>query len=192
MVEYGAMCNLSGGIDSTFAAYKWLKENPHRMLLIHHVILQKRSGRANRWLREWTAVQNVLEWFKSQGLTNFDLVKTEIDSLESSPVVNDMVPVSFATVLVLSAHKGVPLIVSANMDDMALKTYPKRAGRRKKLYSIYLPDLEYLYPIKFMRRSEILDEIPLELAKLCYWCQDNSAPVIPCGVCAPCRSTRLK
>src|SRR5690554_5062689 len=63
------LLHLSGGQDSTYVAWKWLKDNPDEVLLIHHINLL--SGGENRMAQENRAVRNILEFLRSEGLYNF-------------------------------------------------------------------------------------------------------------------------
>ena len=50
----------SGGLDSTTALYKLLKETKHN-IFVHHIILKDRS---NRWKHELQACKNIVSYLK--------------------------------------------------------------------------------------------------------------------------------
>src|SRR5690606_30743001 len=112
------LLHLSGGQDSTYVAWKWLKDHPNEVLLIHHINLYHRKE--NRLTYENEAVHNVLKWLKANSLSNFvyyesdfsygNLPRISIKDIQICTVFSSIIlrTPSFRSIktLLLSWHKG--------------------------------------------------------------------------------------
>src|SRR6266498_3133831 len=70
--QHTVISNLSGGIDSVYGTYKLLLEGEY--VLIHHCHLTSRT----RMRYESDVTAKVLEYFRSQGLTNFEYIDSAV------------------------------------------------------------------------------------------------------------------
>lgn len=182
------LLHLSGGQDSTYVAYKWLKEHPNETLLLHHVNLKHRAE--NRLIVEKYAVQNILKYFKKIGLDNFIYKESSFDygdlprisikdiqivSLFSSVILKTPKYKSIDTLL-LSWHKG-----EVDREDI------KKGFRVKKMLEALEVDrnIKLSFPIEFMTRKEMFEDTPKELTKYMWSCRKprNGSH---CGVCKTC------
>lgn len=64
--------NFSGGVDSTYYLWRFLKENPDKKIVVHHCLFLKRRRELEK-----EATDNILKEFQKMGLTNFEYVETE-------------------------------------------------------------------------------------------------------------------
>lgn len=181
------MVNISGGVDSVYAALKAL-ENGEKLLL-HHCVLKSRT---NRWQQEKKAVQHAMAYYRQRGLNDFVYVETGFDYGKIQYLIYDVELIGFLTGLVLrnprydSVKK---VIVSVNKDDPSGRDLnaPRRTvsntlattllGERK---------IEFVYPHINMTKKEMLKATPKDLLEKLWWCRTPKGNN-PCGNCRPCR-----
>lgn len=181
------MVNISGGVDSVYAALKALESGEH--LLLHHCILKSRT---NRWQQEKRAVQHALSYYKQRGLDSFVYVETSFDYGKINYLIYDVELIGFLTGLVLrnprygSVKK---VIISVNKDDPSGRD--RNAPRRvisNSLATTLLGDkkVEFVYPHIDMTKSDMLKDTPKELLEKLWWCRTPRGNN-PCTTCRPCR-----
>lgn len=181
------MVNISGGVDSVYAALKALESG--QSLLLHHCVLKSRT---NRWEQEKKAVQHALAYYRNRGLENFIYVETGFDYGKISYLIYDVELIGFLTGLVLRnpRYNSVKkVIISVNKDDPSGRD--RNAPRRvtsNALATTLLGDrkVEFVYPHVDMTKKDMLKDTPKELLEKLWWCRtpkNNNA----CGTCRPCR-----
>lgn len=188
MKHYHLLINLSGGLDSTYTTWEWLKNNPNKRLLLHYCKLQNYQ---NRSLLEATAVMNIVEWFHRNGFNNFDIIHTSIDLVSLGQGLNDIEVIGFMNAALLRAnrYKVDEIAITASAQDYTQPTYSIRAESRFKLIELlakYAP--KYIFPIKEKTRRIMIERIPKDLMSLVWFCRAPKVDV-PCGVCKTCRWT---
>ena len=70
------LLNFSGGIDSAYCLYRYLKDDPRETLLVHHLNLINKEGRAPH---EKQAVKSILDWCVKNGIANFKYIESAFD-----------------------------------------------------------------------------------------------------------------
>lgn len=185
-----ALHNLSGGLDSTFVAWKWLCEHPER-LLIHHCHLKTRQ---NRYPNEAEAVNRILDWLREHGLGHFDFVETTFDYGTSRSGVYDIEIIGFMTAVIVRGKRNKDIdtvLVSASANDMKLRNIAVRQERREALIRLMNPDrrLSFAWPIKTLSREDMVRDMPTDLFDLTWSCR-RPKDGKPCGKCHTCRGLR--
>lgn len=184
------LINFSGGMDSAYVLYKYLKENPEEKFLVHHINL--RHYKEDRMNRESIAVSNILYWLKSQGLDNFDYYESHFDYGGLPEIsVKDIQIVAFFNGIILKTPKWSKInkiIISWHKGEVYDGAEDKKGLKVKSILRSLgvnpLPVLEY--PIESLSRLDIVSLMPVELLHLASSCrrptsEDN------CGKCIPCK-----
>lgn len=194
------LINLSGGVDSAYALWKFLKTG--QVPLVFHCKLGNEFGpQAVRRRREyeWESVQNIISWCKSQGLPEFEFVFNEFDYGSVGWCVNDIEIIGFMNGILLRQTAAYNLrdkdysniskiIVSSNVGDVGSIGYEHRSKLRKDITQLVaMRPIEFVSPMKDMQKLDILLECPQELIDLCYWCRVPWGDNKVCGVCDPCK-----
>lgn len=180
------MINISGGVDSVYAAYDTL--NSGRSVLLHHCVLKSRT---NRWSQERKAVDHALKYFVRKGLDNFSYLETSFDYGKISYLIYDVELIGFLTGLVLRnpKYKSVnEVLVSINSDDPSAKdpNTPRRVKANLLTDTVMDRKIQFTYPYIEISKRDMLKNIPKDLLAGLWWCR---TPVggNKCGRCRPCR-----
>lgn len=92
---------------------------------------------------------------------------------------------------IIRARKAInQVVISANKEDLAQPpSYARRSGVRFAVLQAIVPSrsLEFLWPIANLTKRDIIDLMPPELFKLCWYCRNPRPDESPCGKCQPCR-----
>jgi 7-cyano-7-deazaguanine synthase in queuosine biosynthesis len=182
------LLHLSGGQDSTYVAYKWLKEHPNETLLLHHVNLKHRAE--NRLIVEKAAVQNILKYFKKIGLDNFIYKESSFDYGDLPRIsIKDIQIVSLFSSIILKTPKYESidtLLLSWHKGEVDREDIKKGFRVKKMLEALEVGrNIKLSFPIEFMTRKEMFDDTPKELTKYMWSCRKprNGSH---CGVCKTC------
>jgi len=185
-VKPDTMINLSGGVDSTYAAYKALSSG--RSVLLHHCVLKSRT---NRWSQEKKSVDHALKYFIRMGLDNYSYIETGFDYGKISYLIYDVELIGFLTGLVLRNPKYESVnevIVSINSDDPSAKDLQTDRRVRSNLLgnTVAGKEINFSYPYIGMTKKQMVQDTPVDLLKGLWWCR---VPVggNKCGRCRPCR-----
>jgi len=187
LTKLTTLLHLSGGQDSTYVAWKWLKDNPDEVLLIHHVNLL--SGAENRMAQENRAVRKILEFLRSEGLDNFVYHESDFNygSLPRISIKDIQICTVFSSIILrtpqfknikrilLSWHKG-------EVNDPGIN----RGYRVKAMLKAFeIEGIELEFPIEHHTRRMMADEMPDKLLALCHTCRrpDRKGS---CGKCKTC------
>lgn len=168
------LLHLSGGQDSTYTAYHWLKDHPDETLLIHHVLLSHRFE--DRLKEEKVAVTNILNYFKQNKLTNFiyeessfgygTLPRISIKDIQVVSVFSGIIlrTPAFKNIntLLLSWHKG-------EIDDVEINRGFRVRNMLTALDCVGKIKLEF--PLMNLTREDMANNMPIELLKLCACCR---------------------
>jgi hypothetical protein len=182
----------SGGIDSTYCLWKYLKENPDKTLLVHHVKMKNYEG---RMMHEYAAVRNILNWLLKNNMSNFEYVESGFDYGGIDYLHNDIVATACFTGVILNdpAYKSVKYVIgTANKNEAWSKSLEevkkeKRRTLRENLVRLIAQrnDIEYVYPIYDKWKSKLIKEMPKELFDLSWYCRTpkNGKPCQECFTC---------
>ena len=144
----------SGGLDSTTALYKLLKETNHN-IYVHHIILKDNS---NRWNDELTATNNIISYLKK--IRSFDYSESTVDlklnalDLKGGSRHDDISTIIFIAnqICTIESYKKIDYIVISNLDcelddltnyymnDMINITHKKRWSAKKPIIYDALSD----------------------------------------------------
>jgi len=185
------LINLSGGVDSVYCAWKLLKENLDKKLLIHHVSRNKTV----RTKKEKEAVDAVLNYFNDNGLFNYSYIETTGYVLPKSvSAIKGIEMIGFFTGVILRSYPSIKqVVICANSEDLIQGDgYNLRSKTRFDITSATSRgiEVEYLYPLRHMTKGEISDSLPVELLSLCFYCRKPDREGTPCGQCQPCVNIR--
>jgi 7-cyano-7-deazaguanine synthase in queuosine biosynthesis len=185
------MIEFSGGLDSTYTLYDWLRNenNKKKVILVHHVNLRHQAE--NRLVYEREAVHNILQWFKQQGLDNFIYHESTFDygTLPRIKVKDIQITSLFTSIilktpgwnkinnLILSWHKG-EVDSNENMRGHRVMTMLEACEVPRKI-TIH-------FPIEFMTRKDMVDDMPAELFALVHSCRKPTEENKVCGKCKTC------
>ncbi len=178
--------NLSGGVDSVYAAWWWLQNRPEG-LVIHHCHL-KNSERRDR--AEAEAVKSVLAWLREHKLDRFEFIESTFDYGTIPHLVWDIEIIGFLTGLVLrgSRYKDITrVLMTTTADDLRLRSSDKRRARREQLAQIMLPrrQLEAVWVNRHLSKAQMVKAMPKDLLALTWSCRkpQNGKPCRTCYTC---------
>jgi 7-cyano-7-deazaguanine synthase in queuosine biosynthesis len=178
---------LSGGIDSTYVTWDYLRNNLDKTLYIHHCNLKSKG---NRWEYEKKAVDGILRWFKSKGYTNYQYTESTFDYGSIGFIAYDIEVLGIFIGVILRKLKLKNVLICASKDDYGQATYAKRAASRCSIVNSMLETPpNYMYPIKEKTREEMIMELPKDLLKLCWYCRTPTKSGKACGKCSTCKNT---
>lgn len=190
MTRYDVLINFTGGLDSTYYLYTWLKNNPTKKALVHHCILKNYQLRFDK---EIEACNKIIEWLRNQGLTNFEYIETTFDASQVISTINDIEIVGFMNSVILRSNRIAidEIAITASAQDLTQgPAYDQRSKSRFeiiKLVSRKSP--KFTYPIAHLSRWQMIQAIPKELVNLLWFCRVPRKDGAPCGVCKTCRWT---
>ena len=188
---------MSGGIDSTYCLWQYLKKNPKKTLLVHHVRLD-----SPRIEQEAKAVMDVLDWCRRQGLKNFVY---EESGFSKGTVKRDLdvYVVMFMTGLILKGRKYKQLkeiLIPTPKDEyerlspVSLSRNQRRAQRIRRaliegddVVVKICDDVKEVRPIKDKYKIELIEEMPKDLFELTWWCRWPDDKGEPCKKCHTCK-----
>lgn len=181
------LSNLSGGIDSVYGTYKLLLGGER--VLIHHCHLTSR----HRMQYESLATAKVLEWFRAQGLTNFEY----IDSAAVLPPAPHMQRMRDPEIImamagtILRARPHIKRLAYWNIVGDTSTKYPDGKVIKARTRMMYTcarrRNIHIERPLQEMTKSEILADMPRGLFELCFWCRFPLEDGSPCRTeCSTC------
>lgn len=185
--SHTVLSNLSGGIDSVYGTYKLLLAGEH--VLIHHCHLTSR----HRMRYESIATARVLDWFRSQGLTNFEYV----DSAAVLPPAPHMSRMRDPEVImamagtILRARKHIKRLAYWNIVGDTSTKYPNGKVIKARTEMMYITarrrNIKIERPLQEMTKTDILRDMPRELFELAFWCRFPLEDGSPCRTeCTTC------
>lgn len=177
---------LSGGIDSTYLAYEYLRNNKDKTLLIHHIHLYNHEGRVKY---EAIAVKNILKWFRANGLSNYNYVLTSFDYGNMRYIIKDIEVCGFFLGIFKRSK------IYEEIKNVLMPIYAKegeRFERAKEIYEIVSKnaELNFHYPLRDLTKQEVIQRMPEDLLKLCWYCRNPTSSGQICGKCHTCKEVK--
>ena len=187
--DVDTLLNFSGGIDSTYCVWEYLKQNPQSRLLVHHINLVNREGRVSHEKKAVTGILRKL--VKSYGFSNYEYLETGFDYGNIKHVIKDIEIVGFFTGLILRGKKYQnvnKVILPSNKQDAESPGFEVRDKSRKDVAKLIARrDIEYVYPIRQYTKEELVQRLPSDLLELTWYCRIPKVDGKPCGKCTPCK-----
>lgn len=179
-IEADTLIQLSGGIDSTYVLWKWLKENPNKFAIVHHINLKSYEDRD---LKELEAVDNILKWLDKNGLNNYFYIQSVFDYGDIPGATHDVNVCGYFAGIIFRTRR----FHHTNRQHLPIyKTNSEREIKRRQLTNfISDKEVEFIYPLKGKEKWQIIEELPEELFNLTWYCRspiDNKR----CQKCFSC------
>jgi 7-cyano-7-deazaguanine synthase in queuosine biosynthesis len=185
MATMDTLLHFSGGIDSTFILWKYLKENPDKVLLVHHINLCNREGRQDF---ERMAVRNILNWLKENGYDNFEYVETTYIQPKKFYIQYDLFfYLGYSTPVLFNTYRTLRYVLRSTISSDLDQAHNLRERRAEIVcFTIlgYMPRW-----VKENHKNSKKDEIkkmPKELFDLTWWCRKPNKNK-PCHKCHTCK-----
>lgn len=188
-----ALIQLSGGIDSTFVLWKWLTENPNEFCLVHHInLIELRDDQGdiseNRYYEEKLAVDKILKWLDSQGLNNYFYVENTFDYGNFTSCLFDVELCGLFAGILLQSPRW------ASIEDVIHPIYgwetEREDKKRKYMRMISERNINSLYPLAGLKKSDVIKQMPKQLLELCWFCRNPKQECVPCGECHTCKEVK--
>lgn len=183
-----ALVQLSGGIDSTYVLYHWLKDNPNKTILVHHIHLKNNEGRLEY---EKKAVDSILNYLREHGLDNFVYIESTFDYGNMGWIIKDVEVCGFFLGIILRNQKW------TNLKKILMPIYKPEAGSRHKraerirnIVSLHR-EIEVEFPLLNMKKAEVMQGLPKELLDMTWYCRKPVNGKV-CGVCITCKDVNKK
>jgi 7-cyano-7-deazaguanine synthase in queuosine biosynthesis len=182
------MLNASGGLDSTYRAWEWMREHPSDTLLLHHCRLVNRDKRANK---EDEAFDAIVKWFKRNDFTRIEVIRTSVNlgKLPHIPYDIEVLGALAGFILRGKHYRDISTLVIAQCaEDSDDRTVVERQiNRQKLLVTAAKRNIQSLPPQRPLTKREMLKRMPPELAALTWSCRRPTPAGEPCGVCETCK-----
>ncbi len=165
-INADTLIQLSGGIDSTYVLWKWLKENSDKFAIVNHIVLKSYECRNEKELK---SIDDILKWLDNKGLNNYFYIQSEFDYGNIPGTSTDVEVCGYFAGLILKTARFY------NVTTTHLPIYKKdseREERRRFLTNfISKKEIEFIYPISHMKKWQVISELPEELFKLTWYCR---------------------
>lgn len=181
------LLNISGGIDSSYVAYKWLKDNPEKTLLLHYCSLRTNE---KRWVEEGKAVKKVIKWLNANGYDNFEFIETISDVQQAKPKLWDITLLASKTGEIMSGYKTIEYVLFNTPKD----EYDRLGSTIRTMYSrfdtvVNAVSRRRIKPISMLKdtyKIDIIKAMPQGLLELCWYCRRPKGKE-PCHECHTCK-----
>ena len=194
--------NLSGGVDSTYYLWRWLRENPNESILVHHCLfLQKRLK------EEKNACDSILAYLRKEGLTNFEYVETGMQKGTFQKRTLDIEMLSGMASVIVKAYPEINTILlpyskeeTADLDNHYksgedINTF-NPTHRYRKVNQVMELWTERKFDYLFYRedggiisKQKMMEEMPEELFDMTWYCRRPKNGQV-CGRCHTCKKVR--
>jgi tRNA(Ile)-lysidine synthase TilS/MesJ len=188
---------LSGGLDSSYLLYYYLKETNYN-IHAHHVILKSKSE--PRWKNELKASNQVVDYCK-KNTRKFYYTTSVWDWGDVRSIVRDICLVSIVAGTIIKEVKGDYIYLAtgrvaddnnnessrrlfeSNLSSKLWYSISTEFATNKKIHSVIQR------PLVEMTKKSIIESAPNELINLTWSCRTPRNGK-PCGVCHACRDRK--
>lgn len=190
------LLNFSGGVDSTYVLWHWLKSNPDKTLLVHHCHWQTIS---NRHDQESKAVADILKWMDDHGLTNYKYIETTVDikQLGVRPIDHQIIAFLTGTLLLNPKYHSIKYILSATIKDEVDRLgsilnaiwADGDAIRDNVKLTMFSDKKARPTTVRYIAnkyKHQLIKEMPKELFELTFYCRTPDG-FKACGKCHTCK-----
>lgn len=181
------LLHISGGQDSAYVAWKWLKEHRDEVLFLHHVNLYHRAE--NRLVYENAAVKNILNFFRANGLGNFVYFESDFSygNLPRISIKDIQICTVFSSIILRTPQfKNIKtLLLSWHLGEVNEPGINQGYRVKALLKTFEIEGIQLEFPISQMSRRQMADDMPAELLALCHTCRKPSNGK-SCGKCKTC------
>lgn len=180
----------SGGIDSTYVLWDYLKNNPGKPIKVVHVNM-KNSER--RLAYEKKASQNIVKHLNELYPNTIHYSEFGFD-YGTNRIVQDIEIMGFIIGVVLRDPRITvdKVFVCASKTDLNQgRGYETRSRRRFQIIKAVTDrtDVEFDYPIKDIDREDLIKTLPKKLLNMTWFCRFPTIQGRPCGRCFTCSTT---
>jgi len=201
-MQFTTFINFNADLSSVYYLWQWLLDpkNKGTNILVHYCNL----GDKNRL----TSVNNVLGYFRNEGLTNFELRQSNINKLSLGEKIKDVEVIYFMSGVLLREHKDIRnILVPFNNEDLsnnAKLTSHFKNNSINNLNNFMERDNNFFISMELVRVitgkrynfdsmyrglliEDMVKELPLSLFNFVYYCQSSRNNLSSCGTCYYCR-----
>ncbi len=189
-VKATTLIQLSGGVDSTYVLWKWLKEHPDEYCVVHHIVMEyserkKKMFGDKRHFNEREAVDKILKWLDSQGLNNYFYIENKLDWGNFLTHSYDVETCGFFAGVILRSERW------ESVKNVILPIYGYDSDRELNRLDVmdiisYRNDINVYYPLSVMEKWQVINELPEELFNLTFYCR-TPEDGRQCGKCFTCQ-----
>jgi 7-cyano-7-deazaguanine synthase in queuosine biosynthesis len=186
----------SGGLDSTGALWNLLKDKKNKIHL-HHLYLLNKENRADA---EQNAVQNILSYIKQRHTIKYSesyhqypfysYLKEQSKGLAlHQNFMFDSDIYNFIAGTICFCLPNIKKVAIGRTKSDASLDVETRSVRGTKLLQLFAPNIEKIYPVEHLTKTEIYNILPKELRDMTWSCRtpinvDNMFK--ECGACKTC------
>lgn len=192
---------LSGGLDSTYTAYKMLRDTKDDTLLHIHHCEQRKGNVGDQWRMETIQVPKIIAWLRKEfPKRNIQVSTSRFEYRNSYWSGWDITHFTIFSIDVaksiyaqnIGAEISIALGIEKNLtrDDGLSYRMDEYMEVFKAMTSRMNTKPEFIKPIVHMDRFDIIADIPPELRELTWSCrspQRAGATYIKCGRCHACK-----
>lgn len=194
-MEPTTFINLSGGIDSTYYLWRWLRENPNESIRVHHCYFNE-----SRKDTEQQATDSILQWLRDNGLGNFEYVKTIMSKGSIKEKTHDVEMIGAIAGFACRKKSIKNVLLSYCFEETpVIRRHLEKGQRLRELNPIHRTKvfmqfmeygakrpLEFLIPYMDKTKRQMIMELPRELLEMTWFCR-NPQEGKPCGICFNCK-----
>jgi len=180
---------LSGGVDSTYMLYKYLKDT-NRALHVHHVALDRSVSNAKK-IAEWRAVDNIVKYLREIRPFEFSYSEMNMPGYDGSTLHAFYAMVAATMVLA----KGYGKVASGRLATDNTTTGWRNMHHALRVFDAAVdgrtnPPPEWVFPIDNLTKTDCIKGMPKELFALTWSCQHpklkENGDIVECRKCIGC------
>jgi 7-cyano-7-deazaguanine synthase in queuosine biosynthesis len=176
----------SGGLDSTGALWKLLQDESNKIHL-HHLRLVNKE---NRTKAEDIAVQNIIEYINQIRSVNYSQSYHEYPSYNNAFIWDSDLYNFIAGTICMSLKNIKSVAIGRTKSDSEEISTMTRAIRGTKIFKLLAPNVEKIYPVVHLTKTEVYNILPEELRDMTWSCRRpiyiDENMITECGECKTC------